>query len=991
MAKSGDWMGKALEGRAGAPTSVRTSLAMQAPRGRSLSQRSARTRTSHSALAGRRAAKPGTARPRPQTEPLQAIASSKSFKQLAQMQPYRNVSYVTDRVGHGRLPGQKVRPRELDFVVPASSIPESSHIVEKWPIMPAEEGVHALKGSPRAKHVVKGPNLTYDDDSETWNHKVFPSRLPAKREEVLMLRNWLAAKCAGLNSEYQEREADYDVLDFVGKGTAVYDQAMHELSRQVMVHCEERGMLLADIWAAHSHVFAKSVAHFRKEIAGARREAEEAKAKAEEADAVRLDSQIEAAIAKTKLEEEIARLQQEKQRLKGLRGDGRRNPSVSMPTLHAGVPAAQSPSPVRKQASRRFSRKASIMTHTLQQELQARSMELEQLAESSASMEEENMALKNALNNAQNHLELMEDEIAKLEKEANGAIVWQGRAEYAENLMEDMQYKQRAMTPRPRRDFGPDGEDLEADVRDYTDKILQTQSHHSDNYLAQMLVGAGTGIDFEANEECFADFAETITNSRGRFTRDTLHSTLKEGTYHDLADLCSPETIEFIEEALREGLPIPLLCDFLTGTDTSLRPVPRELFGVLHGKAKVKDVAKVLFYARTPTAARVETMTDRVKSQEAELLELKMRVQQFEEVQQKREYARIRRQEEVKLKKKTPLDTMLDYWKVADENEWKDNFQSIGMGKDVPGFLQANGLIRNRNMSKRDTEKLVKEIWKDKAKHDAKSNAKSPMEEYTNIHLQKKMGVAQGVVELGYNFIYSLQRYDYDADCELFLKILMGQVREEVYFEQLVLQTNLEELFAQTEKGGSGGKKGTIAKGALTQGLESYFKVGQKGGKSVERFQELLEALDKDQPDEEVVWKKLFEEDREYNQGEFAETVRDQYLEERLEYFKELESTLYDQTNFEENCTASQLENALCFVDPDIGPGELKRVLEMCFPMKGKVRTETNTIRNIMTFMQQGVGRKSKAADWKKVGHASGAIKKAKGKKGRRSSTKKLL
>ena len=107
--------------------------------------------------------------------------------------------------------------------------------------------------------------------------------------------------------------------------------------------------------------------------------------------------------------------------------------------------------------------------------------------------------------------------------------------------------------------------------------------------------------------------------------------------------------------------------------------------------------------------------------------------------------------------------------------------------------------------------------------------------------------------------------------------------------------------------------------------------------------------------------------------------------------FKELESTLYDQTNFEENCTASQLENALCFVDPDIGPGELKRVLEMCFPMKGKVRTETNTIRNIMTFMQQGVGRKSKAANWKKVGHASGAIKKAKGKKGRRSSTKKLL
>lgn len=40
----------------------------------------------------------------------------------------------------------------------------------------------------------------------------------------------------------------------------------------------------------------------------------------------------------------------------------------------------------------------------------------------------------------------------------------------------------------------------------------------------------------------------------------------------------------------------------------------------------------------------------------------------------------------------------------------------------------------------------------------------------------------------GYNLLYGCLKYSWDADCELFLKILRGEVKEEVYVEQIQLQ-----------------------------------------------------------------------------------------------------------------------------------------------------------------------------------------------------------
>jgi len=43
-------------------------------------------------------------------------------------------------------------------------------------------------------------------------------------------------------------------------------------------------------------------------------------------------------------------------------------------------------------------------------------------------------------------------------------------------------------------------------------------------------------------------------------------------------------------------------------------------------------------------------------------------------------------------------------------------------------------------------------------------------------------------LQTGYNLLYGCWKYSWDADCELFLKILRGEVKEDVYVEQIQLQ-----------------------------------------------------------------------------------------------------------------------------------------------------------------------------------------------------------
>lgn len=105
----------------------------------------------------------------------------------------------------------------------------------------------------------------------------------------------------------------------------------------------------------------------------------------------------------------------------------------------------------------------------------------------------------------------------------------------------------------------------------------------------------------------------------------------------------------------------------------------------------------------------------------------------------------------------------------------------------------------------------------------------------------------------------------------------------------------------------------------LVIALRAFFRVGKLDGKSEKRFEEVLHALDLDQPGALVEWRKVFEEDREFNQGEFAECVRDQFLIERGEIYDGIGVALYEECGEDDCCTCEQLVAALASARPTLG------------------------------------------------------------------------
>ena len=107
-----------------------------------------------------------------------------------------------------------------------------------------------------------------------------------------------------------------------------------------------------------------------------------------------------------------------------------------------------------------------------------------------------------------------------------------------------------------------------------------------------------------------------------------------------------------------------------------------------------------------------------------------------------RDAARRRREEEAQLERQSPLQQYVELLSAQDESAWKEHLIGMGQGPEVPRLFKhrraacmaasrgrrrwghprpavavpppCSGKIRNKHLSKRDTEKMVKEIWKDR-------------------------------------------------------------------------------------------------------------------------------------------------------------------------------------------------------------------------------------------------------------------------------------
>lgn len=88
----------------------------------------------------------------------------------------------------------------------------------------------------------------------------------------------------------------------------------------------------------------------------------------------------------------------------------------------------------------------------------------------------------------------------------------------------------------------------------------------------------------------------------------------------------------------------------------------------------------------------------------------------------------------------------------AAEAAWRAGFPPMGTATAIPRLLRATGpaRIRNKALSKRETERTVKEVWKEReaAAAAGAASAREPLIDFLFAHLHKKVGIPAAVVEV---------------------------------------------------------------------------------------------------------------------------------------------------------------------------------------------------------------------------------------------------
>lgn len=216
-------------------------------------------------------------------------------------------------------------------------------------------------------------------------------------------------------------------------------------------------------------------------------------------------------------------------------------------------------------------------------------------------------------------------------------------------------------------------------------------------------------------------------------------------------------------------------------------------------------------------------------------------------------------------------------------------FVCKGTAPAVPKFLRATGKVRNRRWTKMKVEEIIAEFWSKKTLRDARPNTEPiSVPAFFFDFLSQKVGAPKLVVEWGYNIADACRRYERDADVELFSRCLFGDLPEAAYHGQMKMISDIQDTARLLDRKEHGGRTTeTLGRMAFTKMLKEMFAY-----KSDDDMKALQQALSYDQPLPVISYVKLFESDRNGNQGRFAEVLRDQYVSEVQAAYPEVEQCL---------------------------------------------------------------------------------------------------
>jgi hypothetical protein len=271
-------------------------------------------------------------------------------------------------------------------------------------------------------------------------------------------------------------------------------------------------------------------------------------------------------------------------------------------------------------------------------------------------------------------------------------------------------------------------------------------------------------------------------------------------------------------------------------------------------------------------------------------------------------------------------------------------FIGRGHGPQVPVFLKFQGHLRNRRLSKGDVENMLKQFWSDRKRSTEESASNggvlaggaassssgdaSPILSTGPLSIQdfflewliRCTGSHQGAIELAYNVVDVCSRFTRDPDCGMFLAILNNDVNEAAYFDQLSVVEQLQMVLRHHDKNDLG---------ILKRSRVHHIILKLFPAKSLDAMLRLRFALlsHLDVHTDCIRYAEVFEEDNDGNQTRFIEIVREQHLEEMMEYIVDVEEAIREAPNSEGVLTASMVRSALHFLDPKMPAAKMDALL----------------------------------------------------------------
>ena len=175
----------------------------------------------------------------------------------------------------------------------------------------------------------------------------------------------------------------------------------------------------------------------------------------------------------------------------------------------------------------------------------------------------------------------------------------------------------------------------------------------------------------------------------------------------------------------------------------------------------------------------------------------------------------------------TDLKSRLQYTEMYEENfhlkpfKNKDKFAGLGKTLDVPKYLRCTGFVENLNLTKKQVQMMVKDIWDMKTQWQNRVKKTIPMSTFVYNYLRNRFNYFPKVVEYGYNLMDGAEKYRECPDCDLFLCTLKGDLPEEVYFDTLKMLNSLHSYFHQFSQ--IKGKKDVLTTGEMMLCVRHFF------------------------------------------------------------------------------------------------------------------------------------------------------------------------